>query len=99
MTEAPQTTTTPFQESRSSARPSAAPANFLAESKAHGWPSFRDAEVYWDNVRVLANGETVSIDGTHLGHNLPDDAGNRTASIWCRWRAGPATSGSVRCFF
>ena len=51
--------------------------SFLAESKAHGWPSFRDAEVYWDNVRVLANGETVSIDGTHLGHNLPDDAGNR----------------------
>ena len=31
-------------------------ADFLAESKAHGWPSFRDAEVYWDNVRVLANG-------------------------------------------
>ena len=50
---------------------------FLAESKAHGWPSFRDNEVYWDNVRVLSNGETVSIDGTHLGHNLPDDAGNR----------------------
>ena len=53
------------------------PRIFLAESKAHGWPSFRDAEVYWDNVRVLANGETVSIDGTHLGHNLPDDDGNR----------------------
>ncbi len=52
-------------------------AEFLAESKKHGWPSFRDEEVYWDNVRVLANGETVSIDGTHLGHNLPDDAGNR----------------------
>ena len=52
-------------------------ADFLAESKAHGWPSFRDEEVYWDNVRVLANGETVSVDGTHLGHNLPDDAGNR----------------------
>ena len=52
-------------------------ADFLAESKKHGWPSFRDEEVYWDNVRVLANGETVSVDGTHLGHNLPDDAGNR----------------------
>ena len=52
-------------------------ADFLAESRAHGWPSFRDAEVYWDNVRVLANGETVSIDGTHLGHNLPDAKGNR----------------------
>ena len=52
-------------------------ADFLAESKKHGWPSFRDNEVYWDNVRVLANGETVSVDGTHLGHNLPDDVGNR----------------------
>ena len=46
---------------------------FLAESRLHGWPSFRDDEVVWDNVRVLKNsGETVSIDGTHLGHNLPD---------------------------
>ena len=23
------------------------------------------------------NGETVSVDGTHLGHNLPDNVGNR----------------------
>ena len=45
---------------------------FLAETKSHGWPSFRDQEVVWDNVRVLADGEMVSIDGTHLGHNLPD---------------------------
>mmetsp|Transcript_15265 Transcript_15265/g.25890 ORF Transcript_15265/g.25890 Transcript_15265/m.25890 type:complete len:209 (+) Transcript_15265:47-673(+) len=51
---------------------------FIAESKTHGWPSFRDAEVLWDNVRVLrSSGETVSIDGTHLGHNLPDKLGNR----------------------
>lgn len=50
---------------------------FLAESKAHGWPSFRDDEVNWDIVRVLPDGETVSIDGTHLGHNLPDSKGNR----------------------
>ena len=52
-------------------------ADFIQESQAHGWPSFRDNEVDWDNVRVLANGETVSIDGTHLGHNLPDSNGNR----------------------
>ena len=26
---------------------------------------------------MLANGEAVSVDGTHLGHNLPDRAGNR----------------------
>mmetsp|Transcript_6235 Transcript_6235/g.7186 ORF Transcript_6235/g.7186 Transcript_6235/m.7186 type:complete len:168 (+) Transcript_6235:101-604(+) len=51
---------------------------FLDESKAHGWPSFRDEEVLWDNgVRCLKNGEAVSVDGTHLGHNLPDRNGNR----------------------
>jgi hypothetical protein len=32
---------------------------FLAESKTHGWPSFRGAEVVWENVRVLGNGETM----------------------------------------
>jgi peptide methionine sulfoxide reductase MsrB len=50
---------------------------FLAESRSHGWPSFRDDEVNWEYVRVLKNGETVSVDGTHLGHNLPDRSGNR----------------------
>jgi peptide methionine sulfoxide reductase MsrB len=51
---------------------------FLAESRSHGWPSFRDQETIWENVRVLKNsGETVSVDGTHLGHNLPDRKGNR----------------------
>lgn len=66
---------------------------FLKESRNHGWPSFRDAEVriicrtlsafaldfedrtliyvsvfqvHWDYVRCLPNGETVSVDGTHL---------------------------------
>ena len=50
---------------------------FLKESKGHGWPSFRDEEVVWENVRCLPNGEAVSVDGTHLGHNLPDGSGNR----------------------
>ena len=50
---------------------------FLDESIAHGWPSFRDEEVVWENVRCLANGEAVSLVGTHLGHNLPDRKGNR----------------------
>jgi len=50
---------------------------FLAESNIHGWPSFRDAEVVWQNTRVLKDGETVSVTGTHLGHNLPDRNGNR----------------------
>ena len=52
-------------------------AEFIAESKSHGWPSFRDQEVVWENVRCLSDGETVSVDGTHLGHNLPDGEGNR----------------------
>lgn len=52
-------------------------AEFVAESKSHGWPSFRDAEVEWENARCLANGEMVSLAGTHLGHNLPDRKGNR----------------------
>merc|ERR1712006_12522 len=51
--------------------------SFVKESVAHGWPSFRDNNVDWDNVRVLPNGEVVSVDGTHLGHNLPDHSGNR----------------------
>jgi len=50
---------------------------FLDESAKHGWPSFRDDEVVWDNVRILPGGESVSVDGTHLGHNLPDINGNR----------------------
>jgi len=41
---------------------------FIEESMYHGWPSFMDQEVVWDNVRVLkSSGETVSVDGTHLG--------------------------------
>ena len=52
-------------------------SSFVKESKSHGWPSFRDAEVVKENVRVLSNGEAVSVDGTHLGHNLPDRTGNR----------------------
>ena len=50
---------------------------FLQESRAHGWPSFRDEEVEWKNVRCLPGGEAVSVDGTHLGHNIPDGKGNR----------------------
>ncbi|KNC86819.1 hypothetical protein SARC_01051 [Sphaeroforma arctica JP610] len=51
--------------------------DFISESRAHGWPSFRDDEVVKENVRVLSDGETVSLEGTHLGHNLPDRNGNR----------------------
>jgi hypothetical protein len=51
--------------------------DFLLESQKHGWPSFRDEEVVWDDVRCLKNGECISTTGTHLGHNLPDSKGNR----------------------
>ena len=51
--------------------------DFLAESRHHGWPSFRDQEVNWNFVRVLPDGETVSVDGTHLGHDIPDNKGRR----------------------
>ena len=50
---------------------------FERESCAHGWPSFRDGEVHWEHVRVLADGEVVSVRGAHLGHNLADVRGNR----------------------
>lgn len=41
-------------------------AEFLEESRSHGWPSFRDEEVVWENVRCLKNGEAISVDGTHV---------------------------------
>ena len=66
--------------------------DFVRESQAHGWPSFRDNEVDWDNVRVLANGETVSVDGTHLGHNLPDSKGNRYCINLVSIAGSPKTS-------
>lgn len=49
-------------------------AEFLKESTAHGWPSFREQELIASGVRALrdSGGEVVSVDGTHLGHNLPD---------------------------
>merc|ERR1712136_66557 len=50
---------------------------FLTESRAHGWPSFRDSDINWEHCRCLQNGEIVSKTGTHLGHNLPDAKGNR----------------------
>ncbi|VEU39791.1 unnamed protein product [Pseudo-nitzschia multistriata] len=52
-------------------------ADFVDESRNHGWPSFRDSEVDWNYARVLPGGEMVSVDGSHLGHNLPDRKGNR----------------------
>eukprot|EP00934_Nitzschia_sp_Nitz4_P008168 Nitzschia sp. Nitz4//scaffold61_size107673//25247//26118//NITZ4_004226-RA/size107673-snap-gene-0.107-mRNA-1//-1//CDS//3329555683//8158//frame0 len=68
---------------------------FWRESKAHGWPSFRDEEVYWENVRCLKNGEAVSLDGTHLGHNLPDQRGNRYCINLCCIAGRPTAEETV----
>eukprot|EP00521_Asterionellopsis_glacialis_P003843 CAMPEP_0195265012 /NCGR_PEP_ID=MMETSP0706-20130129/11182_1 /TAXON_ID=33640 /ORGANISM="Asterionellopsis glacialis, Strain CCMP134" /LENGTH=348 /DNA_ID=CAMNT_0040319373 /DNA_START=114 /DNA_END=1160 /DNA_ORIENTATION=- len=52
--------------------------DFLQEASVHGWLSFRDDEVIWENVRCLKRGGiTVSLAGTHLGSNMPDRKGNR----------------------
>ena len=53
-------------------------ADFKADTDEHGWPSFRAAEVFAENVRV-AGGLVTSACGTHLGTYLPDDKGPR----WC----------------
>ena len=44
---------------------------FLKESKNHGWPSFRDEEAigFEGSMRCLRDGEVVTTDGVHLGHN------------------------------
>ena len=52
--------------------------DFKADTDEHGWPSFRAAEVFAENVRV-ADGLVTSACGTHLGTYLPDDKGPR----WC----------------
>jgi hypothetical protein len=90
--------------------------DFLIESSAHGWPSFRDSEVRiicrtlfvlaiifrkldpylfdfvfqvnWEFVRCLPNGETVSVDGTHLvslqQHNVAS-----LPLLFSKWTADP----------
>ena len=52
--------------------------DFKADTDEDGWPSFRAAEVFTENVKV-ADGLVTSACGTHLGTYLPDDKGPR----WC----------------
>ena len=49
-------------------------AEFEADTKEHGWPSFREGEVFHDNVRTNSPkpGLVTSACGTHLGSYLPD---------------------------
>jgi len=49
-----------------------------AETKEHGWPSFRPQETNMDNVSYdEVTGYVTSSCGTHLGSYLPDDNGPR----------------------
>ena len=53
---------------------------FEADTREHGWPSFRTAEVVAANVRIDETTKFVtSACGTHLGTYLPDAEGPR----WC----------------
>jgi len=57
-------------------------ADFEADTNEHGWPSFRPAEVVYENVvsdTSKKGGLVKSKCGTHLGTYLPDDRGAR----WC----------------
>jgi len=55
-------------------------AEWEEDTRDHGWPSFRAAEVVEGNVLFAPDGVTVvSACGTKLGTNEPDDAGDR----WC----------------
>lgn len=56
-------------------------AEFEADTKEHGWPSFRDGEVITENVKTNSPkpGLVTSACGTHLGSYLPDAKGPR----WC----------------
>ena len=61
--------------------------DFVKESKSHGWPSFRDEEVVWENVRCLKDGEAIS-----LGHPpwaQPSRQGGEPVLHQPRVRRGP----------
>ena len=56
-----------------------------------------------ENVRILPDGEAVSVDGTHLGHNLPDYKGNRhlvrKPTVFKPWDVNRYTKDSTGCRF
>ena len=66
-----------------------------AESVAHGWPSFRQAEIIAENTVERPNGEVLTKcpggKETHLGHNIPDGKGSRFCiTLVCMAAAEPA---------
>lgn len=55
-------------------------ADFQADTNEHGWPSFREAEIFAENIITdKATTYVTSKCGTHLGSYLPDANGPR----WC----------------
>ena len=63
------------------------------ESLHHGWPSFRPAEIVWENVIIHDGGRMESVCGTHLGHNLPSGGADRYCiDLVCVAGAPPADS-------
>ena len=54
---------------------------FLNESKEIGYLLFKDADVDWQNVRLLVNGNVVSVDGTFLGRAAPNKTGVNSYAI------------------
>jgi peptide methionine sulfoxide reductase MsrB len=70
-------------------------ADWEAESRHHGWPSFREAEIIASNVVIHSGGEMASTCGTHLGHNLPDLSGDRYCIDLVCIAGAPAANASV----
>ena len=54
---------------------------FYSESTEHGWPSFRDEEVLWENVLIRPGGETVSVNGTHVRARMPLSICHRSSNL------------------
>lgn len=55
--------------------------DFKQDTIEHGWPSFREHEVFTKNVITnKATGQVTSACGTHLGSYLPDETG---VPRWC----------------
>jgi peptide methionine sulfoxide reductase MsrB len=50
---------------------------FQSDTDEHGWPSFREAEIFHHNINIHCDGTMTSSCGTHLGSFMIDDIGNR----------------------
>ena len=46
---------------------------FIEETQRIGWLSFTEREVVWENVRCMVSGEVVGVNGSHLGHLIPQN--------------------------